>query len=64
MAQPNVVIALESGYLGLDGETVLVRKGDVFLKDDPLVKKFPHLFGPQGVRIEQATAAPGEKRGA
>lgn len=62
------VVALVSGWLGLKGESVRVLEGEVFAKDDPLVKTYPKLFGPQPrsqrVAVEQATAAPGEKRGA
>jgi xanthosine utilization system XapX-like protein len=61
------VIALVSGYLGLKGESVMVLAGEVFDRNHPLVKQYPHLFGAQPVResrVEQATAAPGEKRGA
>lgn len=47
--------------------------GELFWSDDPLVRKYPQLFRPITVRssvrrteplVEQATAAPGEKRGA
>lgn len=64
--EPNTVVALVSGYLGLDGASIKVLEGDVFDKNDKLVKKFPALFGlqrtRQGAPVEQATAAPGEKR--
>lgn len=65
-AEPQVVMALTS-FVG--GASLYVIKGDLFAADDPLVKKHPALFGPVVVkrsvaeRIEQATAAPGEKRG-
>jgi hypothetical protein len=47
--------------------------GGLFRADDPLVKKYPQFFRPAVIRstvkraaerpVEQATAAPGEKRG-
>lgn len=69
-AEPQVMVALAS-FVGAVGKTeVNVREGWLFASDDPLVKKYPTLFGPVAVRrsvlggrIEQATAAPGEKRG-
>jgi hypothetical protein len=66
MASKETVVALASGYYGVNGESVLVKEGDVYRADDPVVKKFPKAFGPQRTesdRVEQATAAPGEKRG-
>jgi hypothetical protein len=67
-AEPQIVMALTS-FVG--GASLSVIKGDLFASDDPLVLKHPKLFGPVVVkrsapepRIEQATAAPGEKRGA
>jgi hypothetical protein len=66
-AEPQIVMALTS-FVGPAALTVI--KGDLFAADDPIVKKYPTLFGPPALRrsveprIEQATAAPGEKRGA
>jgi hypothetical protein len=46
--------------------------GELFYADDPLVLRYPEYFGPAKVRgsvaetpviVEQATAAPGQKRG-
>ena len=53
----------------LDGDEVEYHKGEVVEADDPAFRKWSHLFVPLVVRIrkpdvEQATAAPGEKRGA
>jgi hypothetical protein len=46
-------------------------KGDLFEADHPAVRKWPHLFEAILIRypvtrtlVEQATAGPGEKRGA
>lgn len=66
-SEPNIVVALVSGYYGVGDKSVVVMEGDVFRASDPVVKKYPKVFGPQGsptdhVIIEQATAAPGEKR--
>jgi hypothetical protein len=64
MASKETVVALESGYFGVNGESVLVTEGEVYRADDPVVRKYPKHFAPQrSERIEQATAAPGEKRG-
>lgn len=66
------VIAREAFAVGLKGGRVVsVKAGDVFDASDPVVKGREALFEPvdewaarvqQGPRIEQATAAPGEKR--
>ena len=50
------------------GKDVKVTKGQVVDANDPLVKAFPAMFAPQEYErfappvVEQATAAPGEKR--
>jgi hypothetical protein len=64
-AKSDVVVALHSGYYGVGDASILVQEGQVFRANDPIVKKYPTHFGPQvteSERIEQATAAPGEKR--
>lgn len=63
-----LVVALVSLSGSMAGEDVEVRKGELFYDTDPIVRKWPEHFGPPKVRgteapIEQATAAPGEKRG-
>jgi len=70
-AEPQVMVALASFVGGIGKVDVSIRKGDLFAGDDPAVQKWPELFGPVEVRrsvteprVEQATAAPGEKRGA
>ena len=65
----SIVRALRSFAGNLDGEEVAASEDDLFYTDDPAVRKWPELFGPVRVRnqrpdVEQATAAPGEKRGA
>lgn len=64
--EPNTVIALVSAWVGHKGKSVMVLTGEAFDRNDPIVKAYPQFFGqPAAVsrsRIEQATAAPGEKR--
>jgi len=66
----GIVAALDAFASTIDGVPVTVSRGDLFEADHPLVKKLPYLFGPVRLRypvvrsVEQATAAPGEKRGA
>jgi hypothetical protein len=62
------LIVLQS-FVGLvNGEERLFRQGESVRPSDPAVKKWPDFFGPaifnEPARVEQATAAPGEKRGA
>lgn len=42
-----------------NGVPVVVREGDPFDADDPLVRAFPDVFPPD---VEEATARPGERR--
>lgn len=53
----------------LDGETVIIQPGQVVDANDPILKGRSELFEPFAPKIrkysgqvEQATAAPGEKR--
>lgn len=66
-AEPNIVVALISGWVRMKDESVMVLQGEAYAADHPIVKKYPHFFGPHELRVapavEQATAAPGEKRG-
>jgi hypothetical protein len=67
----SVLQARTSFTATIDGVQVAFHKGDLVDADHPAVKKWPQSFGPlkvqhrspKGGRIEQATAAPGEKRG-
>jgi hypothetical protein len=61
----QTVVALASGYFGVNGNSVLVIEGETFRADDAVVKKYPKHFTrtDSAPVIEQATAAPGEKRG-
>jgi hypothetical protein len=63
------MVALTGFVCAVRGTNVIVRPGDLFAPDDAVVKNNPAAFGPAPIResgpvIEQATAAPGEKRGA
>jgi hypothetical protein len=67
-SEPQKVTARESFVAAIKGETYEVRAGAEFDADHALVKAYPHLFTAPPARaavphIEQATAAPGEKRG-
>lgn len=43
------------------GAIIVVAEGDAWQSDDPLVVRHPWAFG-QDNTVEQATAAPGQKR--
>ena len=63
----EMYVARETFYAVLDGEQIMVRKGrDLVRSGHPLLSLYPGMFKPAHVRfaVEQATAAPGEKRGA
>jgi hypothetical protein len=67
-SKPAIVVARERFTAEIDGEMFDVDAGDLFEADHPLPKKHPHLFLDPVFRfptkqVEQATAAPGEKRG-
>jgi hypothetical protein len=69
--KPAETLVVLEAFVGLvDGEVRAFRAGDLVRSADPAVRKWPHLFGPAEERllnepkIEQATAGPGEKRGA
>lgn len=53
------VIATRTGVLTHNGVPVMVREGDRYLRGDDIVDAFPWMFDSE---VEQATAAPGEKR--
>ncbi len=65
--KPTLLVAREGFVGGLDGKDIYIEKGDLVEADHPIVKKWPELFEAPLLRfpvrgIEQATAAPGEKR--
>ena len=60
---------VKTSFLGaVDGGAVEYHRGEVVDADDPALKRWPEYFEPLVVRthlggkVEQATAAPGEKR--
>lgn len=65
MARAKLVKARETFSTDVDGASVVVHAGTVVRATDPRVKGREDLFEPAEQRpdIEQATAAPGEKRG-
>jgi hypothetical protein len=69
MAKPTFYQVRESFVGSFGDEPVEFYKGEVVAADDPALKRWPDSFVPLVVRgqspaVEQATAAPGEKRGA
>jgi len=65
----DLVVVKQAGTIVVDGVIQNVREGELFEADHPAVAKFSYLFGPVSLRfpmkrrtVEQATAAPGEKR--
>lgn len=66
---PEGIVEVAVAFSGPMGAFI---KGQLYRSDDPVVVKFPQFFRPMVVNstvkaepvIEQATAAPGEKRGA
>jgi hypothetical protein len=70
-AAETVLQAKTSFTAAVDGARFEVHQGDLIDADHPAVRKWPEAFGPVFVhhrsaagKVEQATAAPGEKRGA
>ncbi|HEX7098368.1 MAG TPA: hypothetical protein VF377_03945 [Acidimicrobiia bacterium] len=73
MADIVYAVATAAVVNPLTEEVVNLNVGDVWAADDPFVKAVPHMFSAEPTRIrrtvrqrtsgvEQATAAPGEKR--
>ena len=64
MAAAKIVVARESFVAEHEGRELLVSAGTRVRAGHPLAKAHPDLFEPAEPRpdIEQATAAPGEKR--
>jgi len=66
----TVLQAKTSFTATVDGARFDVHRGDLIDADHPAVEKWPGYFGPVLIQhrtsvavVEQATAAPGEKRG-
>lgn len=70
MANRAVLQALQAFVCEVNGERLPFNKGDIIEADHPAVAQAPTLFGPVTFRhpvrnrVEQATARPGERRGA
>ena len=71
MAPPKKVAyyTVSTSFFGaFEGDGIEYHKGEVVDADDPALKHWPEYFEPLVVRehlrsrVEQATAAPGEKR--
>jgi hypothetical protein len=70
-AETTYLQARESFAGALNGSVVEVRKGDLAASTSAVVRQWPDKFepleirftAPADARVEQATAAPGEKRG-
>lgn len=63
-AEAASYIVKESFVGDLGKGAMQFRQGDLIAADHPAVKKWPHLFRrDDSPIIEQATAAPGERRG-
>lgn len=63
----DVLIAIATGWVTLEGQEILIRDGITRAHAGSAVAKaYPGYFKPIDVHfaVEQATAAPGEKRGA
>lgn len=61
----TILIARDSGVVEIKGESFTVTRAVTRIRaDHPLAKAAPHLFTELDVHydVEQATAAPGEKR--
>lgn len=67
MAKAAYYTVRESFIGSLNGEEIEFHKGEVVDADDPALRRWADHFEPLIVRryqrVEQATAAPGEKRG-
>lgn len=65
-SETDALVVLESFIGRLGDEDVMFRKGDLINPTNPAIKKWPDKFGAAEYRheprVEQATAAPGEKR--
>lgn len=57
----SIVRAMQSAIVTIDGTPTFVREGEAYDADDHLVREHRWLFRSD---VEQATAAPGERRNA
>jgi hypothetical protein len=69
MANDAILQVQTSFQATIDGELVFFRAGELIDSDHPAVAKWPHYFDSPKIDhratpvVEQATRAPGEKRG-
>ncbi len=66
-SKPDTLIVKQSFVGSVNGADVIFREGDSVAANHPAVKKWPQMFAERTVThesapVEQATAAPGEKR--
>lgn len=65
----SVQVKRGSSFSGsIDGVPFVANEGDIYASDDPVVKEYPHFFGPidpqrSRPEVEDMTAEPGLKRG-
>lgn len=65
MAKTDIYVAVESAVLYVNGTPHVIHKGTTRVRDGhPLLERNRGMFAPLDVHydVEQATAAPGEKR--
>jgi hypothetical protein len=56
----SIVRAIQTAIITVDGSPQVLREGDTFDSDDPVVREHRWAFR---LDVEQATAGPGERRG-
>lgn len=63
-AEPQYFVATTSGVFKVAGKVEHFKRGQTIVhRDSPLYRQYPHLFKPvERPAVEQATAAPGERR--
>lgn len=64
-AEPDIYICKEQFHAEIDGEQVFIPRGRRVRRGDALARAYPEYFEPADAGlppVEQATAAPGERR--
>lgn len=65
--QQRFVQAKDAATGRVGDESFVVRAGDLFAAEHPIVRAYPHFFRAADIQrpaVEEMTAAPGEQRGA
>lgn len=66
-AEPDIYVVKNTFWVNLDGTATCVRKGEHVRRGHELLRSHRDMFEPVDAivhyDVEQATAAPGEKRG-